>query len=424
MQHQQLERRPGDIRGPRLVVTAKRPWSVRAAVLALIMALPAVACGGEAGRSESVNPASAADPVTADVTCANLQRTRPVCRVIESGGRTVRYAIVRRPGADRSVLLDVGGPGAAVLGAGFPREVLGRHSDATVVMVDEPWTTSPRSEECELALRTWYRELRSTWPRGASDATVRALVEECGLFDGSHRWALAPDAYRRAVDAIETAERITIDEFWGFSFGSVRWASLGGRLPASLVSPFPVGMPAADYLAARNRATTTRLPRKVLGSTPRGRSLVIRELDLAAAELTAGYAAPRDRARLHGVDDPARLVGRLSDQLFGRYGTDSLSSALLGFWEGTCPALSDWDRAGFGAAGLMGELLRICAEAPTPRGLRVPAGPTCVATVINDAVVPAAMTRWLKRRWAWSQERVVDGPHASLLGLGRCLEGR
>jgi hypothetical protein len=348
---------------------------------------------------------------------------KALCHVVRVAGKQFRYALIRRTGVRDTVVLDLGGPGTAALAAGYPRDLIARLRDVNVVVLDEPWTTARRSSACDHALTAWYRELRR-WPARVSEAGRTSVRTSCELFGNNVRGGFTPASYRQLLAAVARRDRLVLKKFYGFSFGATRWSYASSFFDSAiLVSPFPVGMKAHAYLEVRAAVKPPLFPQSAVGTRPASRSLRIAPLDLAAAQLEALYLDPAGRDALLALPDAPKVIGRLSDQLLGRYGEDSVSSAILAYWDETCPALSHWEGARPQDFGLTGELLQMCSTQPgrahAPRtAVRTP---RCVAVVRDDGIVPGAATTWLRSRWHWHRQAVVSGGHATRRGLLRCL---
>lgn len=188
------------------------------------------------------------------------------CQTIEVAGRTYRYALTGNPSADRAVVVDTGGPGAAHLGVSYPTDVLAKYAaDEHALVLDEPWTTAQASHACDNALSAWYMRLRSQWPsvrQPEIDAALRRIVRECDVATGDGKWGFTSTTYRALVTGIAATHALTLSDFIGFSFASARWGYASDLFDqARLVSPFPIAMPARTYLAmkaASSRVDPTR----------------------------------------------------------------------------------------------------------------------------------------------------------------------
>ena len=358
-----------------------------------------------------------------------LQRSVAGCAVVTVDGHSYRYTLTHRKRGHGTVLVDVGGPGVAVLGAAYPHDLVADLAPRNVLLIDEPWTTAPTLPGCDEALRAWFGALRRSWPEPNQtdvDAGLKAVLHDCDVLSDEPVWGFTPESYRHIVAAIERDRHVGFTSFYGLSFASARLAYLGATIPgAVLASPFPVGMAARNYLRLRDGTHGPPVPPGIVGQRVPHRSRQLTRLDVDAARVESLYLPPASRPRVLSGPDAAAKVGRLSDQLFGRYGVDSISHAMLAYWQETCPALSGWRAADTTHFGLPGQLLRICQLAAErgwmPTVTRPIKRPTCVAEVRGDGIVTAPMSHWLMRRYGWTVSRWVDGGHASSLGLTRCL---
>jgi hypothetical protein len=400
---------------------------LRVAILAAALAAAGVLLikdAHESARSQRVETPA----VDQSVSCKTLLRSVNGCAIIDLGDQRYRYALIRRPGAAKTVVVDPGGPGVAVLGAGYPREIVDFFQDENVLLVDEPWATAASMPSCDAALSSWYEALRATWPRPDRelvDTKIEKIITDCGLFGNDPAWGFSPQQYRALLTAITDKNQLHLDTFVGFSFGSARWdysADLFDR--GWLVSPFPVGMPAQQYVNIEASVRAPGLDRKILGGTVRGRSLPISELDLAAAQAESLYLPPPARFSLFGGGDEGYLVGRLADQFMGRYGVNSISRNVLAFWQETCPALNGWGTLQVSPShDLRGEMLRVCAVAGTrlmPNAISDVKQPSCVVAVRGDGVTPWETATWLNQMRHWATNFVISGGHANGAGVERC----
>jgi len=364
-----------------------------------------------------------------DHNCATLQRSIPGCAVVSVDGRTFRYALTTRGGSRDTVLVDVGGPGAAVIGADYPRELVGALAPRNVLVAYEPWTTAPDLPGCDDAMSAWFLALRRSWPtpdQRSVDARLTQVLHDCRLLTDEPVWGFSREQYAEVVEAIARDHHLRLVGFVGFSFASVRLSYLGELIPESvLTSPFPLGMRAARYLEMRQDVRGPRVREGLVGARVANRANPLTRLDIDAARLESLYLEPRARHQVVSGPDAAQMIGRLSDQLFGRYGVASISHALLAYWEETCPALSGWGAVDTTRYGLPGQLLRICQLAfqrgwvlqPIPQVQP----PACVANVRRDGIVTPPMSRWLSHRYGWKVDEMIGGGHANSRGLTKCL---
>ncbi len=404
-------------------MTGPRSGTARAVATASVL-LGALVAGCTSAPSP---PAAGQHDVTAELgaagSCEELRVHRDSCHEIELEGRRFRYVLLRRKTADRTAVVDMGGPGVAVLGAGFPRQLENDVTDVNLLFVDEPWTGREKPSSCDASLTQWYRRVHDGWPAESGIPVVHAVVDSCSLFDGQGDWGFDARLYRAILKEIIKLEALDAIDFYGFSFGSVRWSYVSDQVDrAVLVSPFPLGMPAPRYVRARAAVPLPALPDSLPTGRVGGRSVDITAFDLEAARLQVQYLPPRVRTRLS--DANASTVGSLSDQMLSRYAVDSISGALLAGWEEMCVQIPRWGAVDLRSYGVLGEVLGACGEAPNRASPGAPVErPACIANVAGDGVVPKGARRWLAKHHGWRTDVLLRGePHASLLGLTRCLE--
>jgi len=179
------------------------------------------------------------DGDTADHSCAILQRSIAGCDVVNVGGRTFRYALTNQRGSRGTVLVDVGGPGAAVLGSAYPRELGAQLAPRDVLVIDEPWTMAPDLPGCDAAMSAWFLALRRSWPapdQRSVDAQLTHVLDDCKLFSERPAWGFSPAQYKDVVEAIERDHHLRVVGFYGFSFASVRLSYLGDLIPESVLT--------------------------------------------------------------------------------------------------------------------------------------------------------------------------------------------
>jgi hypothetical protein len=403
---------------------------VRGAGLAFLLTMSITACNDHSPSSTarkvvSSSPAHELEESSAPDPCVDAGRYRQLCHTAIVNDRAFRYLFI--PGASASgtaTVLDPGGPGDAVLGAGWPSEQITALKASNLVLLDEPWTTSRETPACSHAVTTWYTAFRRSWPgpaaarRALLRPSARNVVDTCTLFRG--RWEWKPTTYRQVIASIEQETGKTIDAFVGMSFGSVRAAYLHNA-PAhtTLVSPFPYGVDAHNYVRAR----AERAPHVPSATTPRhvnGRSIPVSEFDTRAAELQAAYF---DNSSVHALlTRPSdKNIGRLSDMLFGRYGRAQLSPALLAYWEGTCQATTGWSSRWM-YHSFLGSFMGVCEYAEPHNWPQSTQDPECVGVVEGDRIVPDEVVQpWLRKR-GWQHVVEGHGAHAPTQMLENCLK--
>jgi len=368
--------------------------------------------------------------------------TREQCSSVKVDGRAVRYALYRAPVATQETLLvDVGGPGVAVLsgleGLGALAQALGPSgAKFNLLFIEEPWVTASMPRKCDDALSGYYRVVRS----GASDVTseARRLIDDCGV--GQGRWGFSRASLVSSLEAIKSSEKITVRRFLGFSFGSVRWSYLHGPdwLSSILVRPFPLGVPGDRIIAARVTAleqdTVAPAAPRAAGVVVEGRSLPVTAFDLASARVQMSYLPPeqRDRvARLMSQGKGHKAAGQLSDRLWGRFGKERLAPSMLAYLDEVCQA-SSWpaSRVGVSPGSVLAALTAPCRWVPGVRPDREPTlrppevGRLCVVVGDSDPVVPGAL---MEQELTPLPDRttllkVPERDHTAVSGLQECLE--
>jgi hypothetical protein len=215
---------------------------------------------------------------------------------------------------------------------GYPRDLISGYP-SNVLLLDEPWPTEPTVPECDAALTSWYGSLRDGWPlvrQDRVDAALERILSACGVLSGEGQWEFTPKTYHTLLDGIADREALKLSRFDGFSFASARWGYASDLFTRGrLASPFPISMGAERYLTMRSNSHGPRPHRSLIGIIPKGRSLSLTQLDLDAAALETRYLPPSARPAALTGRDAASMVAQLSDQLFGRYGVESISHALL-----------------------------------------------------------------------------------------------
>lgn len=367
----------------------------------------------------------------AHVTCGSLPTLKKQCHVITVDGRRYRYSLVRaRRATLETDLVDVGGPGAAVLGAAYPRDLVTADTTHNVLLVDEPWTTRTPDAACKSVLSKWYLALRSSFNSGGSEANTaklaRTIQRRCELFSRKDRWGFSPNSYRSLLERIGKKANLKYDQFIGFSFGSVRWTYASDLFrTAKIVSPFPVRLDAEAYLSSLRAAKRYAVPVNVIGGKSERRSLAISSLDREAAMKELMYYEPGDRARLMSRSaDLEYIVGKLSDAQFGRYGVNSLAPSILALWDETCPALRNWqDVPATAYRSFDGELLRVCEgydKYPAKSSESPVKPPECLVLINGDGIVPERAAKAAVKLLGWKITAEAPGGHANSAALAEC----
>jgi hypothetical protein len=368
---------------------------------------------------------------------------REPCRSVTVGGHTWRYAILRASApTTRTALVDLGGPGEAVLSG---RNGLGSLQSAhpslakryNLLFVEEPWVTRTPPAGCQDALGAFYRAVRGA--QGTAAARGAAVARRCSVGAEPRRWGFDPATVGSVVAAIERREGIAVSGFVGLSFASVRWSYLAGRpLDWSvLLRPFPLRARGRELVAARAQATAALTGAVASGRPSPGaaapgsgrpiRSLPVTRFDRLSALIGLAYLdrAELDRLAPGVVNGSDRAtIGELSDRLWLRYGDDQISPAYLAYLDEVCGTAGSWpaprSRVWTVADVLAAAHLpcRAVASRPLPRPAT---GRLCLVTSPADAVTPEALARRsFPASVAWA--RSADRSHSSFDGLGACLQ--
>lgn len=394
---------------------------IRLALASVLVLIGAAAC---------TDPQPVAGGDEAGAQLCELMPTRAPCREIAVQGRTQRYQLLASSTpTNKAVLVDFGGPGASVLGdnglatfrAAFPE------LDAyNLLVLEEPWVVESVPDSCAASLTTFYHALRDS--RGVLDAG-RAVATACQV--GAGRWGFTPAGYRAAVQAVLSHEGLDLTGFVGHSWGGVRLSYLDqvDLSFAVLVRPFPMRAGLTQILPARAELVPAGGAGTVRATSLPTRSLPVTQFDVVSARVALGYLddsfAGDVRQRIAANDGVA--IGELSDRLWGRYGVDSLSAAILAEWDEVCPVTGGL-HGGLPPTttldGVLGARFAPCGPvaprtAPSLPGLdRV-----CIVTSDSDSVTPAGLIRTSyvlpagTIRWVETKIR----SHSSFEGIGDCL---
>lgn len=404
---------------------ARRSSAVTVIFLALLTAVIA-GCTSNTDR----HPPGAAPAVTGIVTPGcNGAPTREPCDEIVVGERVIRYALLpaKQATAD-SVLVDLGGPGLSVLSGTHRlaalKERSGRLGSAyNWIVVEEPWVTATLDDRCAAALSAYYGTLSTA--RGSAAATAWQVRGKCGLESPTGRWGFDPRGYDEIVHGIAGKHRLTINGFVGHSFGAARLGYLSGTELrwAILSKPFPVGASADEIVAARAVAVKSATDVGKEPATDSG----ISAFDLASAQVGLGHLTgdvyqEQRTAVLERHDRTA--ARRLSDNLWFRYGENSIAPALLAQFEEICPLTGPvtGDRYAADVEGVLRAAFLPCAanrpSPPPPAAV----GKVCVITSNADTVAPARLSRkYLALRYPTASFVDLDrSPHTSDDGLAQC----
>jgi hypothetical protein len=407
-------------------------------VLALAVAA-GVTVAVTTGRGDhNASPSPSATPPTVSAAC-EAHPVRETCSSVEVGGRAVRYALLRTeaPTAD-TVLIDLGGPGIAVLSgqfnlAGLRAGLGGLAASVNLLVVEEPWAQQDVPAPCRAALTAFYRAVRSEpHPEGPA----RALSTACGIGSQPPRWGHSPQGYREAVAAIARTERLALRGVVASSFGSVRWQWLSQAPTAATVAwvvllrPYPLGATGSELVGARAAAVTRLLGRPLQPltdtATVDARTTPVTRFDQLSAAVELGYV--EDPGALAAVLDGRDLtrIARLSDALWLRYGTEDLSPGYVAYLDEVCPTGGTWPDAEpvESVRGVLVASHLPCRSLPAaaPARSTQPRQPTCVVTSPRDAVTPEPLVRRTYTRWTKvAFVRVAGLAHGSFDGVEQCL---
>ncbi|MFD2025239.1 hypothetical protein [Promicromonospora aerolata] len=402
-------------------------------------------------------PPAAAEVAAPDPGCEPFAG-REACRSVAVDAVTVRYSIAYPPqwgddGEGRpesrvpagAVLYDVGGPGASVLSgdfglAGARNDVWG-DARGVLITLEEPWVTAEVAPDCKASAESYYRAARDGdvgGVRGHADE----VAEDCAAWFG-----FTPDLYARAVLQILEDNNFTLTGFVGHSFASVRYAYLvswGVDVPWAVVTrPFPYGAGLDELNAERASvlAGADRVDKVLRNETAEqvdGRSVPVAPFDYwsAAVELDQLADDELDSA-LSGIagTDSAAFAGGLSDELWGRYGVDSLSPGMLAQWQEVCRAGGSPGKApaASGVEFVLWSLVATCDRADqsftAPDTGQSAAGwkqaweiaqhRLCVTSSDTDSVTPGSLIHKY-----FSHANIIEVPaasHASTEGFDACM---
>lgn len=419
-----------------MIASARVRGTATWAVL-LIILIALSACSAERPSSSTPSPDEASGSSTRPL-CERQPLVRDgadFCRSVEVEGKPYRYGFKPASGEPTAstIVVDMGGPGVSPLA----REGLGRIiggldpslvKSNNVVLVEEPWVTAEMSDGCDNALSDFHTNLRSV----SATTELGDLLARCDLDADEARWGFGRDAFGDVLTAIERKHDIRVTGFIGASFGSVRWATSNPDRYEWVVilRPFPVGATGAELLEARAAVIDEAAPVSAYPTVPPegtalpSRSAPVSPLDVVSARVAAGRSAepPQDLAG----------VAHLSDGFWQRYGRDSLSPALLAYWQEVCAATgpwgaSTWDGTAEDVNGFLASFHAPCNgmkvdAMPEPTPSSVDPERTCVVVSDLDSVTPAALSRPIFERLGTHVVESGVAAHESLDGLEACIE--
>jgi hypothetical protein len=395
--------------------------------------------GCQSGRPAGAAPtpaASASAQAGSDQNACATVPVREACSSVTVDGRAQRYQLTRSASTKKTVIVDFGGPGLAVLSGAFGLGGFGAAQPElagyNLLFVEEPWVTAPLPDGCDEALTGYYRSLRDA--PATSDRAAAKLNANC-LGPGSH-WGFDPATYTRTLRQIAQREGLELTGFVGYSFGDVRFAyakGLGLRWGV-FVRPYSLDVPGREIVAARAVAVAGLVARaRKLGSQPDTtsalRSVPVTSFDELSAEVALSYL---DETNFHQYGrevadrtNPAR-IGSLSDDLWRRYDTERISPAYLAYLSEVCRATPDWPtiRSVRNPGDVIAASTGPCAAtgAPASAALDLPSSNVCVVTGDNDPVIPARVVKtMIAEHPRWRQVKSGTKDHLSRDGLAECV---
>ena len=434
------------------------------AIIGLVFVLICGACGAiqptadapeSASATPSTNGSGTDSTIEASDTSAPVNEPNPACNDqivrepdlcfnVDVDGTTYRYGFASagfledsgRTPAGQAVIVDPGGPGASVLAGGGLSAIassylLGGLSDFDLVVIEEPWVTTEVSDQCATSMTEFYHTFRPPFPESRVP-NARNVSENCKLL--TTKWGLSEDTYSDILDAIESEQNTKIRGFVGASFGSVRWTYADPqRFDFAVFSrPFPINInDSHSFLSARSDAIaseTADAPALTLsGVAPAGRSLPVETSDVVAARIAAAAQglSPSTEAE----------IGEWSDGLWQRFGEDSISPALLAYWQEFCPRIgavgyaTNEDGIHGGWAGDPADVYaylqafhQVCDFVSDPHAQQYPSlQNVCAVLSQADTVTPAQLAHY---DFKFSGASIVvsnEANHRSLDGLNECV---
>ena len=228
-----------------------------------------------------------------------------------------RYALI--PSAtptDQTVLVDLGGPGQAILSGSHSlgafgddfAELGGRYN---LLFLEEPWVTQEIPESCNAELSALLNTVRAGRPASTNAANVAQfcqLAQRPGQQPGqpipSRDWGFDPAVYADLVAAIVQRHKLAFTGFIGHSWGAARldylmsdtaeappgWNSLAWSV---LVRPYPLGVDISALIAERSRMLRHAFPyplQAIPSTVIDSRSLPVTAFDQASAAVELGYS--------------------------------------------------------------------------------------------------------------------------------------
>jgi hypothetical protein len=339
--------------------------------------------------------------------------------------------VVPPGGATDAIVVDLGGPGIALLAGGsnlgeLAAEVPALGERFSFVFIEEPWVTEPLDDRCRESLRNFYAAARDV----AADAPSHAagLVDACDVGDRTRRWGHDAERYASAVEEIARRERLDIRGFVGQSFGDVRASYLApGTYDWSVfLRPFPLDVNGESLLGERATLATAMAERLAAEGRFTSGPGDLGSFDLASAVLGLGYLSPGDLERLapgvlSGADRAS--IRSLSDRVWQVYGDGDVSPAYLAYLDEVCAAATRWPVYEPGTTSVANVLaaahLPCAAIDPPPGGSREDNALTrdrsCAVVSPADPISPASLVT------ADTLVTVDAVEHQSIAGLDECL---
>lgn len=431
-------------RAPRLGRGARR--TILAVAMLLTVAAAVVVVIVHHDRSQAFrDPYQPLPPES--TTCGANPVREPCLDIYVPAAGNFRYALLKAPTpTPDTVIVDFGGPGLAVLSGAvnlgaFQGTFTQLSHRYNILVLEEPWVTQVPPDDCATATSRLYQAVHDR----AIQITDRAaaMAKACGLalpeFAGNPvehiGWGFDPAKYGVVVDAITARHELAIKGFVAQSWGSVRLAYLSRTDLefAVLVRPFPVGADARTLQRHRTEAINRTLPAPVhtISATQLdGRSPPVNHVDQLSAIIELGYVDDEyfnttAMSVLTGKD--AAEIGRLSDELWTRYGQDTLSPARLAEWQEVCGAvaLPPTLRAGIHSIpDVLAAGFAPCHALQVHKPPQVAARHNCIVTSALDTVTPQKL---IQEQYAFIAEGHItwieskQRSHTSLDGLTECL---
>ncbi|MCH7229583.1 hypothetical protein L0U85_01705 [Glycomyces sp. L485] len=376
-------------------------------------------------------PAVEVHPDTLNDLCLDPP-AREVCQAISVDGREWRYSLIRsRQATSKTVIYDPGGPGVSALSGSF--QLAGTQQSLpesyNLLVLEEPWVASEVTDQCSSAMAEYYRNLRNG--SAQAEVGVDGVLESCEL-SGSH-YGFTADTYTTLVANIASEEQIEVTGFIGHSFGAARLAYLQTGLPtvhpewAVLTRPFPVGAGIDEVIDARLGLLQDLQAGEIHweDQSISSRSLPVTQFDAVSAIISTGYVESAEVNEILDAvqnDSDPELIGKLSDQLWMRYGVDSLSPGMLAYWEELCGvagANSPIDD-GRGLRQILQSNAAPCESERINLTIDTSITPTCMTGSSADSVTPISLVHEYVDATYFVE--VEEQSHSDIGGWEECWE--